>query len=136
MKKRRIALLAGVAALTLGLTGCGGSSGGSATTETTAAAGGIALQGSVGPGFVISLQKDGQDVTSLSAGTYTISVNDQSSSHNFHLSGPGVDEATGVGSTGEQTFTVHLSPGGSARATYTFVCDPHSGSMNGSFTVS
>jgi hypothetical protein len=95
------------------------------------AAGGAALAGSVGPGFEISLTQDGSPVTELAAGSYTIVVNDQASSHNFHLTGPGVDEATDVGETGETTFEVALEPG-----EYTFVCDPHAGSMNGSFTVS
>ena len=39
--------------------------------------------------FGISLTKDGQAVTQLPAGTYTISVHDLSTIHNFHLTGPG-----------------------------------------------
>jgi Copper binding proteins, plastocyanin/azurin family len=94
------------------------------------AAGGAALAGSVGPGFEISLMQDASPVSELAAGSYTIVVNDQASSHNFHLTGPGVDEATDVAETGETTFEVALEPG-----EYTFVCDPHAGSMNGTFTV-
>jgi plastocyanin len=100
-----------------------------APAESGAAAGG-ALTGTVGPGFTITLTQDGQPVTSLPAGTYEITVDDQSSSHDFHLSGPGVDEATDVGETGMTTWTVTLEPG-----EYTYVCDPHASSMNGSFTV-
>ena len=37
---------------------------------------------------------------------------------------------TEVGSTGEEPFTITLEPG-----TYTFVCDPHASSMNGTLTV-
>ena len=95
------------------------------------AAGGTTLQGSVGPGFTISLQQDGSDVTELAAGTYTIEVNDQADVHNFHLTGPGVDESTAVDEVGEKTFEVTLEPG-----EYTFVCDPHASQMNGTFTVS
>ena len=88
---------------------------------------GTTLNGSVGPGFEISL--DGTD--GLTAGDYTIVVNDQSSAHNFHLTGPGgVDVATDVSGEGEETFDVTLEAG-----EYTFVCDPHASQMKGSFTV-
>ena len=63
-------------------------------------------------------------------GTYELSVDDKASSHNFHLTGPGVDVATDVAGTGPSTFTVTLQAG-----THTFVCDPHAGTMNGSLTV-
>jgi len=97
------------------------------TTEEGGSGGGTTLNGSVGPGFDISL--DGTD--SLSAGSYTIAVNDQSSEHNFHLTGPGdVDVATDVAATGEESFDVELEAG-----EYTFVCDPHASQMTGSFTV-
>ena len=67
----------------------------------------------------------------LARGDYTLVVDDQSSSHNFHLTGPGgVDVSTDVGEEGEKTFQVTLEPG-----EYRFVCDPHASSMNGSFTV-
>jgi plastocyanin len=119
--------------LGLALAGCGGDDddGGeaAATTEasTTGAGGGTTLNGSVGPGFEISL--DGTD--GLTPGDYTIAVNDQSSAHNFHLTGPGgVDVATDVSGEGEETFDVTLEAG-----EYTFVCDPHASSMKGSFTV-
>ena len=102
-----------------------------ATTEASATTGGggggTTLNGSVGPGFDISL--DGTD--GITAGDYTIVVNDQSSAHNFHLTGPGgVDVSTDVSAEGEQTFEVTLVAG-----EYKFQCDPHASSMNGSFTV-
>jgi plastocyanin len=54
-----------------------------------------------------------------------------SSSHNFHLTGPGgVDVATTVAGEGEESFEVTLEPG-----EYTFLCDPHSAQMRGTFTV-
>jgi plastocyanin len=132
---RRVTLAAVVALAVLGLAGCGGdgeSSGdtGTEATETTETTGGgtasgSALSGSVGPGFEISMEQ-----TQAPAGSYTLTVDDRSSSHNFHLTGPGVDVSTEVGDEGSRTFEVELQPG-----TYTFVCDPHSGSMNGTLTV-
>jgi plastocyanin len=121
--------------LGLALAGCGGDDddGGepAATTEASATAGGggggTTLNGSVGPGFEISL--DGTD--GITAGDYTIVVNDQSSAHNFHLTGPGgVDVSTSVSEEGEKSFDVTLLAG-----EYKFQCDPHASSMNGSFTV-
>ena len=137
---RRHLTLALLLLLVLGfaLAGCGGGDddeGATAATtsgaETSAAgggsSGGTTLNGSVGPGFDISL--DGTD--GLTAGDYTLVVNDQSSAHNFHLTGPGgVDVSTDVSAEGEQTFQVKLVPG-----EYKFQCDPHASSMNGSFTV-
>ena len=122
------------------LAACGGSSGGgSSSTEQAAppatgaaesSGGGNQLEGTVGPGFTITLTQNGQPVTSLPAGTYTIVVDDQANVHNFHLTGPGVDKATDVGGTGKTTWTVDLKAG-----SYHFQCDPHSSSMNGDFTV-
>ncbi|HEV3480516.1 MAG TPA: hypothetical protein VG144_13855 [Gaiellaceae bacterium] len=52
------------------------------------------LIGTVGPGTTITLtDAAGTPVTSIAAGTYDVLVRDLSSSHNFHLKGPGVDEA-------------------------------------------
>jgi plastocyanin len=137
MTRRHIVLVSGLAAAALALAGCGGGNDEASgttesqtTTETTTASGNT-LQGSVGPGFEISLKdSNGQDVTSLAAGTYTITVDDQSSSHNFHLTGEGVDETTDVSGTGMETWTVTLKAG-----SYHFQCDPHSSSMNGDFDV-
>jgi plastocyanin len=89
------------------------------------------LNGTVGPGFKITLTKGGKKVTTLKAGTYTIKVADKSSIHNFHLTGPGVNKKTSVGATGNQTWTVKLKAG-----TYKYVCDPHATIMKGSFKVS
>jgi len=131
MTRRHIVFVGSVAAAALALAGCGGGSGeASGTTETTTASG-TTLEASVGPGFEISLKdSNGQDVTSLAAGTYTITVDDQSDIHDFHLTGEGVDESTDVGGTGMDTWTVTLKAG-----SYHFQCDPHSSSMNGDFDV-
>jgi plastocyanin len=90
------------------------------------------LVGTVGPGFTITLQDaSGNAVTHLEPGSYSLLVHDLADIHDFHLSGPGVDVTTGVEQTGDQTFDVTFQDGG----TYTFVCDPHSTTMNGKFTV-
>jgi plastocyanin len=118
--------------LCLAVAGCGGdddeagTTTAAATTEASGSGGGTTLNGSVGPGFEISL--DGTD--GLTAGSYTLAVNDQSTAHNFHLTGPGVDVSTEVGEEGEESFDIELQAG-----EYTFVCDPHASQMNGSFTV-
>ena len=160
MSRNVIAIGLVALALALGAAACGGddddsSAGGDTTTEqtttvedtttgdtttgdtTTGDDGGGAsrtLEGETGPGFEIKLrQDDGEDVQTVPAGSYTISVEDQSNMHNFHLIGPGVDEEiTDVGFQGEKSVTVTLQPG-----TYTFQCDPHAaGGMKGTFTVS
>ena len=95
-------------------------------------------KGTVGPGFTISMASK-----PTKAGKITLTVSDKAGSHNFHLRGPGGKEVsavkngktvktvdTGVGSTGTTSFTVTLKAG-----KYTFVCDPHSSAMKGSFTV-
>jgi plastocyanin len=125
--------------LGLVVAGCGGgqSAGGGygtptpATTAPAATAGGASLDGTVGPGFEIQLTRNGQPVTTLAAGTYTLNVDDKSAGHDFHLTGPGVDVSTDVSFTGTKTFTITLAAG-----TYHYQCDPHASSMNGDFTVS
>jgi len=91
------------------------------------------LVGTVGTGdaFVISLAgPDGTKATHLDPGTYTLVVHDRSAEHNFHLTGPGVDQATDVEGIGDATWTVTLTDG-----IYRYQCDPHSGIMNGRFAV-
>lgn len=93
-----------------------------------------ALVGTVGQhdSFAIALTDDaGKDITHVAAGSYKLTVHDDSGVHNFHLTGDGVDAKTDVQKTGVQTFTVKLSAG-----TYTFLCDSHPTQMKGSFTVS
>jgi plastocyanin len=146
MKRTGYALAAALAALALAAAGCGGGDdeGGDDTTtiaettdtttetETGATEAGGALKGSVGPGFDISLTTaDGESVTTLAPGSYELEIEDLSSAHNFHLSGPGVDISTDVGEEGTQTVDLTVSTG-----SYSFVCDPHASQMNGSFEVS
>jgi hypothetical protein len=89
------------------------------------------LQGKVGPGFTITLQENGQPVTSLRPGTYWLTVDDLADAHNFHIRGPGLDDVvTSVPFMGTVTHKIHLRHG-----TYTFQCDPHAPIMFGTFTV-
>ncbi|HEU5263626.1 MAG TPA: plastocyanin/azurin family copper-binding protein [Gaiellaceae bacterium] len=91
----------------------------------------VKLVGTVGPGFSITLvDAQGNRVRSLQPGAYDIEVRDLSEEHNFHLTGPGVDRLTPVGAATTESWTVTLTNG-----TYRYVCDPHSTTMRGSFTV-
>jgi plastocyanin len=88
------------------------------------------LAGTTGPGFTITLKKGTTKVTRLKAGTYTFSISDRSTAHNFHLVGPGVNKTTTLAFTGTKTWTVKLQKG----KTYRFLCDPHASfGMKGSF---
>lgn len=148
-KRLFITMLVLVAAVALAAAACGGdddnSAGGATTTTeettteqmtteetTTGGAASMELEGETGPGFEIEVKQNGADAESVAAGTYTLKVEDKSSSHNFHLIGPGVDEeVTTVPFTGEKEVTVTLKPG-----TYTYQCDPHADSgMKGTFEV-
>ncbi|HKC22920.1 MAG TPA: cupredoxin domain-containing protein [Gaiellaceae bacterium] len=88
------------------------------------------LTGTDGPGFTITLKKGSSKVTSVKAGKYKFVIKDLSNIHNFHLTGPGIDKKTSVGSTGTSTWMVTLKKG-----TYKFICDPHAAIMKGSFKV-
>ena len=130
----KVAVGAGVLALIgAAVAGCGGSS-----SPKAVATGPLqhpsSLIGVVGhnDAFSISLtDPTGQAISHLQAGTYSLTIKDESTLHNFHLTGDGVDKATSIGSTSTSTFSVTFKPG-----TYKFVCDPHSSSMHGKFTVS
>lgn len=146
MGRARYVLVAALAAVALVSAGCGGDDEEAAddttTMETTTSGGeaapGGTLLGSVGTSddpdaFVITLTTaDGAEVATLAPGDYTLRIDDPSTIHNFHLSGPGgVDVASDVGGTGEEEFEVTLEAG-----TYDVVCDPHASTMNGTFEVS
>ncbi len=142
MKSKRRSAVIVLSVLALALAGCGGGDDEASDTttdtttttetETTAPETGLVLNGSVGPGFEISLTaEDGEPVETLAAGSYTLLTNDQSDIHNLHLTGEGVDVDTGVSESGTNSFDVTFSAG-----TYEYVCDPHASSMQGSFEVS
>ena len=91
------------------------------------------LEGTVGPGFTMTLTKGGKKVTSLKAGAYTFKIADKSAIHNYVLTGPGIrdKELAGLIYMGTKSTTVTL-----ARGTYTYYCTPHKTSMKVTFTVS
>ena len=102
-----------------------------AATGNAGTAKSAGLVGEVGPGFSIEVSKSGKDLEKIKAGTYTIKVEDKSSSHNFHLKGPGLNKSTTVAFKGDQSWKIKLKPG-----TYTYQCDPHASSgMKGTFKV-
>jgi plastocyanin len=107
---------------------------GAMLASPTAAFGQTRLIATVGTNdaHVISLNhENGGTVTDIPAGTYEILVRDRSDLHNFHLTGPGVNESTTVGFVGTVTWTVRLQD----NSRYTFVCDVHPGDMRGTFTT-
>jgi len=66
----------------------------------------------VDPGFTISLKlPGGGDVRQLDPGTYEIVVRNLSDFHNFHLSGPGVEQSTSVGFEGNGNLDGHVPRG-------------------------
>jgi len=73
---------------------------------------------------------DGRPVDRLAPGTYSIQVHDLSESHNFHLTGPGVNERTAVGDIVHPVWRITFQEG-----RYTFVCDAHATTMRGSLVV-
>ena len=58
------------------------------------------FNGTVGPGFTISIAKK-----PTKAGKIKLVVSDKASNHNFHLTGPGVNVKSSVSGTGTKTFT-------------------------------
>jgi plastocyanin len=74
----------------------------------------------------------GKKVTRLKAGVpYRFVISDRSSSHDFHVKGPGLDRVlTSVGFVGTKSFTLKLR-----RGSYRFFCDPHASFMHGGFKV-
>jgi len=60
---------------------------------------------------IAAFYADGRPVTNLPPGTYTIQVHDLSAAHNFHLTGPGVDEKTSVGDIEHPVWRLTLRVG-------------------------
>ena len=92
------------------------------------------LNGTVGPGFTISLAKSGKKVTSLKAGSYKFVVADKAAIHNFVLEkekGGTFERAiTSVPFNGTKTVTIKLTAG-----TWKYYCKPHESMMHGEFKV-
>jgi plastocyanin len=101
--------------------------GGNAATRKSA----YDLKGEVyAAGFKIEMvNRADRTLKTVKAGTYRIKIEDKASTHNFHLSGPGVSKSTSVGGVVETTWTIRLKPG-----KYTYSCDAHA-SMRGTFRV-
>lgn len=111
-----------------------------ATGSVAARGSATKLTGTVGPGFTITLKDSaGKKVTSLKAGSYTVTVSDKSGIHNFVIEGPGIAKnggnaviITGTPFTGTKSKTLTFKKG----KTYTYVCTPHRAIMKGTFKVS
>jgi plastocyanin len=90
------------------------------------------LRATVGPGRTIALRDaDGSRLTVLTgSNTVVVAVNDRSRVDNFHLTGRGVNRATGVGFRGRATWKLKLAAG-----KYVYRSDRHK-ALRGSFTVS
>lgn len=81
------------------------------------------LQGTIGPGFTISLKNaQGKAVKTIKHGKYTLAVQDKSGIHNFTLNGPGVKNkmVTGTSFVGKKSVTVTLKKG-----SYRYFCTVH-----------
>lgn len=113
-----------------GTGGTGGAGEGGAVVQPGATLRGVVGEPDDPDAFTITLtDASGTPVRALPAGDYTIEVQDLSQIHNWHLAGPGVDEATSVREVGQQSFTVTLQPG-----EYSYSCDPHP-NMSGTIVV-
>jgi plastocyanin len=84
------------------------------------------ISGSVGPGFTISVSRH-----QVAHGTYTFTVTDKSTMHNWHIIGPGVNRKTPISKKVTKTFTVQLTKG-----KYKIHCDAHPIAMRTHITVS
>jgi plastocyanin len=121
---RIVALLGAALALSVG----------AATTALGQGASTPTLKGTVGPGPTITLTKGGKKLTTLKPGTYTVSVNDRASTHNFTLereTKPKIEKhVTSTSFTGTRSMTVNLKKGH-----WKFYCSVHEALMHGTFTV-
>ena len=126
MNHVRLFLIASVAAVGLIVPGSVGA-GGAVTPLLTATVGSATAP----EAYQISLaDSTGAKVTHVDPGQYTIVVHDYATLHNFHLSGPGVDQATAVETPEQATWNVTFTDGG----TYKYICDAHPTLLRGSFT--
>jgi hypothetical protein len=92
------------------------------------------LQGTVGPGYTISLKSHGAKVKTLKTGAYTFVVADKASIHSFVIereSGGKFEKAlTTIPFIGTKTVTVRLGKG-----KWKYYCKAHESTMFGFFTV-
>ena len=82
--------------------------------------------------YKITLTSNGKTVKTIKAGTYTIVIHDDSTSHSYELDGPHGKSwtFTKVPFVGTKTFTVKLVPG-----KYKAYCSAHESSMFHHFTI-
>ncbi len=78
------------------------------------------IVGNVGPGFTISVSP-----RRVQPGTYRFVIHDNSSMHNWHITGPGVNKKTLITFQGTRRFTLDLT-----RGRYLIQCDMHPLQMN------
>jgi plastocyanin len=94
----------------------------------------VTLTGAVGPGYSISLMKDGKKVRSLKPGSYRLVIADRSSAHDFTIEqergGRFERHLTGIAFTGTKTVTLSLRAG-----KWKFYCSAHEASMSGLVNV-
>ena len=90
------------------------------------------LKGTVGPGYTISLKRNGAKVKTLKAGKYLFVISDKASIHNFTLQrGNGGGRAlTKVPFVGTKSVLITLTKG-----RWKYYCTPHEAIMFGYFTV-
>jgi hypothetical protein len=131
-RKRLICVVAGVATLGAAGAALGAVSSDAAVSQTMT--GFVHDDASIGLSFADGSNVGNQALSPpvIPPGTYTIQVTDDTTEHNFHIFGQGVDQLTDIGGTGTQTWTVNLQPGTS----YRFQCDAHPDFMWGTFTTS
>jgi plastocyanin len=124
----RLLVLAGLAAIGLVVPGAvSAGAGKNLQNELTATVGSPTFAES----FAINLSDSaGNKVSHLDPGTYTITVHDYATTHNFALSGPGVTQATDIDRAETVTWVVQFTDG-----KYNYICQAHPTQMRGSFTV-
>jgi hypothetical protein len=90
------------------------------------------LNGTVGPGYAISLKHNGKLVKTLKAGRYKFVIADKATIHAFSLDGPHGFEKdfTAIPFTGTKTVTVRLRAG-----SYKMYCPNHESIMFHHFKV-
>jgi hypothetical protein len=90
------------------------------------------LTGTDGPGYTITLKRNGRTVKTLKAGTYKVVIRDRSSIHGWSLDGPHgfAKDISPVPFMGSKTVTLKLKAG-----SYKFYCPAHESIMFGHFKV-
>jgi plastocyanin len=83
------------------------------------------LVGTTGPGFTITLTRNGKAVKKLHAGTYTFVVHDKASTHSYTVEKEKgahkiANDVTSARFVGTKTVTIKLTPG-----TWKYYCKPH-----------